>query len=207
MTKDRFVRPGTIKSLQWGYDGDQFDPARRVSVWPYEMLGDALRTSMEAQGLLLMVFCRYWSKERPVPLAVAQGVFRISARKLNRLLDELKADGLVRLTVDGIVPDGAFGPAPHGQTQVVRLTTREMPSDWVALREGVFERDGYACVYCGSGRDLHCDHVHPVAKGGDHHPSNLVTACAACNLSKGSKTVAEWRPDIAEAMTSLRGGQ
>jgi 5-methylcytosine-specific restriction endonuclease McrA len=39
------------------------------------------------------------------------------------------------------------------------------------------------------------------------HPANLVTACASCNLSKGSKTVAEWRPDVAEAMARLRAEQ
>lgn len=52
----------------------------------------------------------------------------------------------------------------------------------------VFKRDGFRCVYCGGTplqRPLHVDHVVPLAEGGGNEPSNLVTACADCNLGKG----------------------
>lgn len=53
----------------------------------------------------------------------------------------------------------------------------------------ILQRDGFRCVYCGASPDvaeLHVDHRQPRSRGGTDHPSNLVTACAACNLSKGA---------------------
>ena len=52
------------------------------------------------------------------------------------------------------------------------------------LREEVFERDGFACVYCGSEEYLQCDHVVPVSKGGVTSLENLATACRVCNAKK-----------------------
>lgn len=67
-------------------------------------------------------------------------------------------------------------------------------SEWYSLREQVFKRDGWRCVYCGTDTGtLECDHVHPVALGGRHDLANLATACFACNRNKGKKTVAQWR--------------
>jgi 5-methylcytosine-specific restriction endonuclease McrA len=58
----------------------------------------------------------------------------------------------------------------------------------------VFKRDGFQCVYCGAkppGVALHVDHVEPVVKGGTNETSNLVTACAGCNLGKGAIKLTE----------------
>ena len=60
-----------------------------------------------------------------------------------------------------------------------------------SVRFDVLSRDGFACVYCGRGGrevELHIDHVNPVCNGGANDPSNLVSACAECNLSKGRIT-------------------
>ena len=48
------------------------------------------------------------------------------------------------------------------------------------------------CAYCGAPSE-HIDHVTPLARGGRHSIGNLVGACAACNLSKSKKLLAEWR--------------
>jgi 5-methylcytosine-specific restriction endonuclease McrA len=54
----------------------------------------------------------------------------------------------------------------------------------------VMERDGFACRYCGA-RDvtLHIDHARSKADGGGDDITNLVTACADCNLGKGRRSV------------------
>ena len=49
------------------------------------------------------------------------------------------------------------------------------------------------CFYCGTKSQIELDHVIPIARGGQHSIGNLVAACRACNGSKGSKTIMEWR--------------
>jgi hypothetical protein len=62
-------------------------------------------------------------------------------------------------------------------------------SDDLTLRDRVFARDAYRCVYCGNpfpAEQLSLDHVQPRMRGGDNSEGNLVTACRACNTRKGS---------------------
>ncbi|MER8014256.1 HNH endonuclease [Streptomyces griseoluteus] len=58
-------------------------------------------------------------------------------------------------------------------------------------RTAIMRRWAYRCAYCDA-RATHLDHVHPLSKGGADKESNMVPACAGCNLSKGAKTLAEW---------------
>jgi 5-methylcytosine-specific restriction endonuclease McrA len=46
---------------------------------------------------------------------------------------------------------------------------------------------GGRCQRCGSGNDLHVDHITPVSKGGSDDLSNLQVLCRTCNLQKGSR--------------------
>lgn len=55
-------------------------------------------------------------------------------------------------------------------------------------RQNVFKRDGFACQYCGSLKELTLDHVVPRSKNGKSTWSNLVTACKSCNSRKGDNT-------------------
>ncbi|EQD57930.1 HNH endonuclease, partial [mine drainage metagenome] len=55
----------------------------------------------------------------------------------------------------------------------------------------LFARDRHICLYCGShGQrgELTRDHVIPTSRGGRDAWENVVTACVACNLRKGSRT-------------------
>lgn len=52
-------------------------------------------------------------------------------------------------------------------------------------------RWNWKCCYCDA-HATHLDHVMPISKGGEDIESNMVPACAACNLAKGPKTLAEW---------------
>lgn len=72
------------------------------------------------------------------------------------------------------------------------------------LKRLMLERDGYRCFYakfdmcdpatCWAcvAANFHADHVVPWVDGGSTTLDNLVTACAACNLSKGASTLFEW---------------
>jgi hypothetical protein len=58
------------------------------------------------------------------------------------------------------------------------------------LRLAIYLRDRFTCLYCG--RDLHnadpqhltLDHLRCQINGGHNGPSNLITACRACNLGR-----------------------
>ena len=55
----------------------------------------------------------------------------------------------------------------------------------------LFARDRQLCAYCGEEfreRDLSCDHVVPVHRGGRDRWMNVVTACRPCNIRKGGRT-------------------
>lgn len=72
-------------------------------------------------------------------------------------------------------------------------------SHWIkrAKRLAIYHRDGFACVYCGSGAEvgglpLTLDHVLACELGGTNEASNLVTACNKCNSTKSMLSLREW---------------
>jgi 5-methylcytosine-specific restriction endonuclease McrA len=73
---------------------------------------------------------------------------------------------------------------------VVRITRYiQIPYKGVLLnRQNIFKRDGHACQYCGTHKDLTIDHLIPRSKGGKSNWNNLVTACKRCNARKGDDT-------------------
>lgn len=65
-------------------------------------------------------------------------------------------------------------------------------------RRAIYERDGRACVYCGSDERLVVDHITPRARGGSNEATNLVTACKRCNDRKRGLLLSEFVPDPRE---------
>ena len=54
----------------------------------------------------------------------------------------------------------------------------------------LFRRDANICLYCGQyfdNKDLSCDHITPLSRGGINTWTNVVTACKRCNLFKGNR--------------------
>jgi 5-methylcytosine-specific restriction endonuclease McrA len=56
-----------------------------------------------------------------------------------------------------------------------------------ALRGEVYERDGHACVECGTTQALSLDHIYPFSLGGPDTLDNLRTLCRSCNSRKGAR--------------------
>ncbi len=54
------------------------------------------------------------------------------------------------------------------------------------------------CYWCNAkcGEKFHIDHYMPLAKGGKHHPDNLVIACPSCNLRKNAKDPYEFAAQL-----------
>lgn len=53
----------------------------------------------------------------------------------------------------------------------------------------VMRRDGWACLRCGSTKNLSKDHVMPIAGGGSNSVDNLQTVCTSCNSWKGARHI------------------
>ncbi len=64
------------------------------------------------------------------------------------------------------------------------------------IKEAMFKRDGYKCVFCGrgikDGVELCADHILPKDKGGDNSIDNGQTLCMECNLRKKNLTQTEF---------------
>ena len=75
---------------------------------------------------------------------------------------------------------------------VVVLKEFVKPQKRVAFtRFNLFLRDEFCCQYCGAKGDLTFDHVVPRSRGGITSWENVVAACSACNLKKGSKSLGQ----------------
>jgi HNH endonuclease len=62
------------------------------------------------------------------------------------------------------------------------------------LRFEIFKRDSFTCQYCGKKAPdviLQCDHIKPVAEGGESNILNLITSCVDCNAGKGARSLTE----------------
>lgn len=61
-------------------------------------------------------------------------------------------------------------------------------------RYNIYLRDDFSCQYCGdafAAKELTFDHVMPRSRGGLTEWSNVVAACAPCNLFKANRTPQE----------------
>lgn len=130
----------------------------------------------------------YWfiCAKQPIPRKVAwlSKQWGWTKPKVRKFLSRMIGLGLIEQNNDALFAidfeDAVANPDYHAG------------ASWRSIRERILCRDGYVCRYCGSSKSLHCDHVVPRAKGGLDIDSNLVAACASCNLSKGAKSLDEW---------------
>lgn len=74
------------------------------------------------------------------------------------------------------------------------------------VREYLLEKWDRKCSYCGiENVSLQVEHIHPKAKGGTNHISNLCLACEKCNLKKGTQSIETFlakKPDILKRILS-----
>jgi 5-methylcytosine-specific restriction endonuclease McrA len=71
-----------------------------------------------------------------------------------------------------------------------RYVRKPRPPALAFSKRNILKRDGNTCQYCGrnGGERLTIDHVVPRAQGGRTIWENVVSACRACNLRKGSRS-------------------
>jgi len=113
---------------------------------------------------------------------------------ITAVIEDLIKHGASAETI--LVAVRAIENAWYGSSDYIRNETVVINQSvgWSTLRSMVFKRDDHTCTYCGKKDvELHCDHIIPISKGGSNAMHNLTTSCADCNLSKGSKSIAEWK--------------
>lgn len=80
---------------------------------------------------------------------------------------------------------------------------RTQGMNWITQvkRLSIYLRDGLACCYCGhsveEGAQLTLDHLKPYSKGGNNDATNLVTCCARCNSSRGTRSYTKFAHSVA----------
>lgn len=79
----------------------------------------------------------------------------------------------------------------------IRFAREKNALSWPTTAELVelYEHQNGHCGHCGitiTIDESHLEHMTPLVRGGTNDLDNLCYACQDCNLSKGSKTVAEW---------------
>ena len=57
--------------------------------------------------------------------------------------------------------------------------------DWNKVRKRILKRDNHTCAFCNKSKELHVDHIIPIAIGGElFKMSNLQVLCKDCHKIK-----------------------
>ena len=112
-------------------------------------------------------------------------------------------DAVKAVFLDRVSVLNEYDAEVRSPSQVMRLPSVIALKDYIPTsrrpaftRFNVFLRDAFACQYCNerhNAPDLTFDPVIPRCRGGRTTWENVVTACGACNLRKGSKLPREIR--------------
>ncbi len=104
-------------------------------------------------------------------------------------------DAIKAVFLDRVNIVSEYDMAVHSPSQAMKLPSVVSLKNYIQpsrnpafTRFNVFLRDCFQCQYCGDSDDLTFDHLVPRSRGGLTTWSNVVTACARCNLAKGNKS-------------------
>jgi CRISPR/Cas system Type II protein with McrA/HNH and RuvC-like nuclease domain len=82
-----------------------------------------------------------------------------------------------------------------------KLNSGEIQLSALVVENKLLIQNNHACAYCGAEGRLQWEHIIPRAMNGPDSVDNLVLACQACNLSKGSRDPYVWySPDRLDAI-------
>jgi len=103
-------------------------------------------------------------------------------------------DAVKAVYLDRVSIIAEYDEVVHSPSTEIRIPSVVVLKDYVRpakstafTRFNLFLRDEFTCQYCGAKGDMTFDHVIPRARGGKTLWENVVAACSACNLAKGSR--------------------
>lgn len=96
-------------------------------------------------------------------------------------------------------PEILVGPSPTGSGATFpKIFHRKLRYEISgAVQQKIWAADDFACQYCGTKMGkalLTIDHFRPLELGGVNDQTNFLSACKACNKSKGSISPEVWVP-------------
>ena len=105
-------------------------------------------------------------------------------------------EAIKAVVLDRVAILAEYDEVVRSQRAAIRLPSVVVLKDFVKPRKRVaftrfnlFLRDEFCCQYCGSKGELTFDHVVPRSRGGVTSWTNVVAACAPCNLRKANKSL------------------
>jgi len=122
----------------------------------------------------------------------------VAADRLNRKWAGIDLSELaVKLVNDRIVDDrGPLWGRINALTDPPRRTDLGNIPNYRTHKHKLYGEQEGVCKGCNTHfpfKIMEVDHILPSSKGGTDHIDNLQLLCTACNKSKGSKTMAQWR--------------
>jgi hypothetical protein len=99
---------------------------------------------------------------------------------------------------------------PAARERMAASVVADAPGDYYVdadLRRELFERDHWACQYCGdavTAETATLDHYAPRSKRGGNDPGNLRTCCLMCNSIKSGRTYEEVAPLLLASLRERR---
>ena len=97
----------------------------------------------------------------------------------------------------------AKNPNPISHRQGLPRYERDVSN---RLRKAILERDGHACVVCGSTRQPEVDHGRGLQNNGSNEPENLAVLCHECHVAKTAmdRSVRRQRDKLAKQKKTQR---
>jgi 5-methylcytosine-specific restriction endonuclease McrA len=79
-------------------------------------------------------------------------------------------------------------PAQEVKADLLEFNSKSQRYISQKIKHAIWLRDKGQCQGCGSKRNLHYDHIRPVAHGGQSETANLQLLCFHCNERRAIKT-------------------
>lgn len=141
------------------------------------------------KAILLAIEASVTGAANPQSILDLREISECGPRSFRDHINRLSSDGIITITRSN---RRVIIETPLGSVSLSAHDGDQRAKRWQKIRRAVFAEKGQSCFYCGAPA-CHIDHVHPKSRGGTDDLSNLVPACVTCNISKGAKTIKEWR--------------